>query len=72
MSAIAGTYRGPYATYTWMKVSQLLLVFVISLLSCLAVYIAQYDFDYNEPDEEIVVNETNVAEVTVTATPDYR
>lgn len=73
MSAIARTMEGPYGRYTWQRVCGLLLISVTTFLLCLAVYIGQgSDFDYDEADEEVTVDETNVAKVTVTATPDYK
>jgi len=73
LSAIAGTIKGPYATYTWLIVCGLRLIFVIALLYCLAVYIEQdSDFDWDETDNEAVVSDISVSEITVTATPDYK
>lgn len=73
MSAIARTIEGPYATYKWLIVCGLRLIFVITLLYCLAVYIEQdNDFDWDETDNETTVSDISVSEITVTATPDYK
>jgi len=84
LSAMAGATEAPYdgaseGLYGRIKlviVCGLCLIFYITFLSCLAIYSnwnnSSYRDDGNEPDNEVTVNETAVAEITVTATPDYK
>ena len=83
LNAIPGAIEEPYAGTTeveyglirWGKVRGLYLRVLITLLLCLAIYPVWVNYnpdDYDETDNEVIVSDSTVSEITVTATPNYK